>query len=160
MGLSYSGNNCFDTTAVTGHNRLPVPPASTMPFTPSSPSPQRRHSPWLRKERPVLAGQNLRSRWERASLAGLGVLGLGRRLVRSPPGLVRLVPVHGRGEAVGERRPPRLPAELGAQLGRIHRIPTVVPGSVVAQVVGVPGLPEPREQVLDDLPIRALPLVA
>src|SRR5690349_635936 len=32
MGLSYSGSNCFDTANVSGYKRVPLPPASMIPF--------------------------------------------------------------------------------------------------------------------------------
>ena len=32
MGLSYTGNNCLDVTIVNGYNRVPLPPANTIPF--------------------------------------------------------------------------------------------------------------------------------
>ena len=31
MGLSYTGNNCLDVTIVSGYNRVPLPPANTIP---------------------------------------------------------------------------------------------------------------------------------
>src|SRR4051812_3397139 len=34
MGLSKTGSNCFETANVAGYRRLPVPPASIMPFIP------------------------------------------------------------------------------------------------------------------------------
>ena len=32
MGLSYTGNNCFETPLVIGYKRVPLPPANIIPF--------------------------------------------------------------------------------------------------------------------------------
>src|SRR4051794_11753389 len=63
-------------------------------------------------------------------LAGLGVLGLGRSLLRTPPRLVVAVPLHRCPDPSLEVGVLRHPAELSAQLGAVDRVATVVPRPV------------------------------
>src|SRR3954471_857472 len=59
-------------------------------------------------------------------LAGLGVLGLGRGLLRAPPRLVVAVPLDGCREAGFEVGVRRDPAELAAQLRAVDGVAAVV----------------------------------
>ena len=70
-----------------------------------------------------------------SSLLALGgVPRLGRRLCGAPPSLVLAVPPDGLGEALGEVRVGRLPAQLAAELGGVDRVAAVVAGAVAHPV--------------------------
>ena len=72
-----------------------------------------------------------------ALTARAGVLGLGGRLLRPPPRLVRPVPADRRRQPLAEVGVPRPPAELGAQLRRVDGVAQVVARAVVDVVVVV-----------------------
>ena len=70
------------------------------------------------------------------------------------------VPVDGRRQPGREVAVARLPAELGAQLGRVDRVATVMAGPVGDQVVVVRLASHRHQQRLDDLPVRRFPVGA
>ena len=90
------------------------------------------------------------------SLALPPVALLGRGLGGLPPGAVPRVPLDRLREARLEVRVPRLPAELGAQLGRVDRVAAVVARAVpdpVERVLALAHHPEDHAQHGDVVPL-------